>query len=130
MSRGGPLVVHLRAIAFSAALFALTLSVLQPIVHAVAMRDGAPRSLWSVICTAASVESETGERRGTSDIAVDPDCCLGLAHSQIVAAPPATFTLLAPVTTPVQRPRRLDHADNLGIRDGPNQPRAPPVSFA
>jgi hypothetical protein len=133
MSGGGHHDSPLRAWALALALLAITLDFLQPLVHAAALRDGAPRSLWSALCysTAADADgSSHGRGAGQPAASVDHDCCLGLAHAQFAAAAPQAFVRLPPVSTPAERPRFLDHSVNLGIRDGPQQPRAPPSSFA
>lgn len=131
MSGGGHPDSPSRAFAFALALLAITLNFLQPLVHAAAMRDGAPRSLWSALCNASTADPDrAGKQDGKSADAVAHECCLGLAHAQIGPLASLTFVALAPAATAVVALRELDHSANLGIRDGPNQPRAPPLSFA
>lgn len=133
MSGGGHPDSPSRAIMLALALLAITFDFLQPLVHAAAMRDAAPRSLWSVLCNASAADPDkTGTKKddGGPVATVDHDCCIGLAHAQTAVAPPLVFVALAPVATALVALRELDHSANLGIRDGPNQPRAPPLSFA
>jgi hypothetical protein len=119
-----------RAVAFALALLAITLNFLQPLVHAAAMRNGGPPSLWSAWCNASAADpDQSGKNGGKSARTVDHECCLGLAHAQIAPATSQAVVVLPPVATPVVRLRTLDHSANLGIRDGPHQPRGPPVSF-
>jgi hypothetical protein len=114
-----------RAAAFAAALFAVTLNFLQPLAHAALMRDGTPSTLWSVFC-----KSMPEERGNAADSApsstVDHDCCLGLAHAQVLMAPSSAFIRLPP-STPTARPALpVDQSGSAGIRDGPHTPRGPP----
>lgn len=55
------------------------------------------------------------------------ECCLGLAHAPTLAAPSASFVPAPLVAVIVDRPLvAIDALAPVGIRDGPNQPRAPP----
>ena len=114
-----------RATAFAAALFAITLNFLQPLVHAALMRDGAPETLWSVFCN-----SVLDTRPGTGqDAPLAPDkheCCLGLAHVAAFTPPAAIFAPVERVTAAVQPLASFDQLTPVGIRDGPHRPRGPP----
>ncbi|MGE5148866.1 MAG: DUF2946 family protein [Rhodospirillaceae bacterium] len=114
-----------RATAFAVALFAITLNFLQPLVHAALMRDGAPATLWSVLCNAASdTRSDTGR-----DFPLAPDrheCCLGLAQVVAFTPPSAIFTPLERVAATVRPLASFDELTPVGIRDGPYRPRGPP----
>ena len=90
-----------RAAAWAAALFAITLNFLQPLAHAALMRGGAPAN-WSAMCLPSA---QQGDEQHPAKAGTPHECCLGLAHA----------TTLAEALTPV------------GIRDGPSQPRAPPL---
>jgi len=114
-----------RASAFAVALFAITLNFLQPLAHAALMRDGAPSTLWSVFCSAATADpdSEKGSRPLTADA---HECCLGLAHAAAIAVPPVTVVALAPVVTTIIPLAAIERPTSVGIRDGPTRPRGPP----
>src|SRR3954463_1320512 len=102
-----------RAVAFAAALLAITLNFLQPLVHAALMRDGSPTTLWNVFCNASP------EHRQEAPLAADKhECCLGLAHA-VAFAPPGTLAIVgAPVATAVQSLDSPDRLTPVGIRDG------------
>jgi len=114
-----------RALALAAALLAITLNFLQPLVHAALMRDGAPTTLWSVFCNAApETRSNTGQ-----DLPLAPDkhdCCLGLAHAVAFSPPAATFTPVERIAATVQPLASFDELTPVGIRDRPHRPRGPP----
>ena len=114
-----------RALALAAALLAITLNFLQPLVHAALMRDGAPATLWSVFCNAApDTRSNTGQ-----DLPLTPDkpeCCLGLAHAGAFTPPAATFTPVERIAATVRPLASFDELIPVGIRDGPHRPRGPP----
>jgi len=115
-----------RAAAFAVALFAITLNFLQPLAHAALMRDGGPAT-WAAMCLpGASAESD---RDGTTPMAGKPhECCLGLAHAAPVSLPPAAFIVVDLPAPSVERPvLALEAMAPVGIRDGPSQPRAPPL---
>src|SRR3954470_13095004 len=115
-----------RAVAFAAALLAITLNFLQPLVHAVLMRDGAPTTLWSVFCS-ASPEQRQDRQRPEAPLAADKhDCCLGLAHAAAFAPPVMVSTAVAPVAMAMAPLDSLDRLTPVGIRDGPHRPRGPP----
>jgi hypothetical protein len=110
-----------RALALATALLAITLNFLQPLAHAVLMRDGAPSSLWSVFCNGAP------DTRQDVPLAADKhECCLGLAHAVAFAPPTAVFTPVERGEAPVRALASFDQLTPVGIRDGPHRPRGPP----
>ena len=112
-----------RATAFAVALFAITLNFLQPLAHAVLMRDGAPSTLWSVFCNASPQESQ----KDSLPVAAEKhECCLGLAHAATLMAPSADFAAVAPVVTALRPLQPVEVLVSVGIRDGPHRPRGPP----
>jgi hypothetical protein len=113
-----------RVAAFAAALFAITLNFLQPLVHAALMRDGGPAN-WASLCQPGFGQDD--QQNSTPAAGKLHECCLGLAHSLTLAPPSTAFMVVELSHAIVNRP--LPAADVLspvGIRDGPNQPRAPP----
>jgi hypothetical protein len=115
-----------RAMAMAVALFAITHNLLQPVVHAALMRDGAPSALWTVFCNATAADPD-GKSGSVPMAAQQHECCLGLAHAATVAPPPTAFVLVAPVTA-IATPLLADEQPtSVGIRDGPSQPRGPPI---
>jgi hypothetical protein len=114
-----------RALALATALLAITLNFLQPLVHAALMRDGAPATLWSVFCNAASdTRSDPG---GNVPVALDKhQCCLGLAHAVAFTAPTASFMPVERVAATARPLASFDQLTPVGIRDGPYRPRGPP----
>ena len=56
------------------------------------------------------------------------ECCLGLAHAPTLAVPSSSsFVAASLFAVFVDRPPvAVDALAPVGIRDGPNQPRAPP----
>jgi len=115
----------LRLSALAAALFAITLNFLQPLVHAALMRDAAPGTLWSVFCssTAADPDGQQVPDQGTTPA---HDCCLGLAHASPLAPPSPVFAVLPPVVAALAASLPDETAQSVGIRDGPRRPRGPP----
>ena len=112
-----------RLSALAVALFAITLNFLQPLAHAALMRDGAPSALWSVFCSAAPQDTPQN-----APLAADKhECCLGLAHAAVFAAPTMVAVAVEPVATAVQPLRSTDALTAVGIRDGPHRPRGPPL---
>lgn len=116
-----------RAVTFVAALFAITLNFLQPLTHAALMRGGdaaAAAGLWGAFCiTSGGDEDGQASRPAPGTL---HECCLGLAHAPILAAPPTDFCLLAPALERPALPPAPEAVAAVGIRDGPGQPRAPP----
>lgn len=114
-----------RAASFAAALFAITINFLQPLVHAALMRDGGPAAsgLWASMC----LPDTNPDRQGSAPAGKLHECCLGLAGAPSLAEPSTAFVSVDRTAAIVQP---LDSAQNLtpvGIRDGPSQPRAPPL---
>ena len=116
-----------RAASFAAALFAITLNFLQPLAHAALMRDGGPMALalWTSMCAPSTGQDEA---QGSMPAAGKMhECCLGLAHAPTLAVPSASFVAAPLFAVLVDRlPLAVDALAPVGIRDGPNQPRAPP----
>jgi hypothetical protein len=115
-----------RAASFAAALFAITLNFLQPLVHAALMRDGGPAAsgLWASMCL---TNASPDQQQGSAPAGKLHECCLGLAHTASLAEPSTSFV---PVERTAAIVQPLDTAQSLtpvGIRDGPSQPRGPPL---
>jgi hypothetical protein len=115
-----------RAAALAAALFAITLNFLQPLAHAALMRDGgASAGTWAAMCLPGAAQQDDQNPTAAS---TPHECCLGLAHAPAIAEPSSAFVA---VDRPATTVRPLETAQSLtpvGIRDGPSQPRAPPLS--
>jgi hypothetical protein len=112
-----------RATALVAALFAITLNFLQPLAHAALLRDGNPQTLWSMFCKPSMQQGDSQ----TPDGAAKHECCLGLAHTPALATPAATFILVEPVVVAAPASLPADPVTSAAIRDGPTQPRGPPL---
>jgi hypothetical protein len=114
-----------RATAFAAALLAITLNFLQPLVHAALMRDGGPATsgVWASMC----LPDATPDEQGSTPAGKQHECCLGLAHALALAAPSSAFILVEPVVVAIRVVTDRDALAPVGIRDGPSQPRAPPL---
>jgi hypothetical protein len=110
-----------RAPAFAVALLAITLNFLQPLVHAVLMRDGAPSTLWNVFCNAAP-----DTRQDTPLVADKHECCLGLAHAAAFTPPATVFTSIERIATTGRPLASFGRLTAVGVRDGPYRPRGPP----
>ena len=126
MDRTGP-VTGRRAVAFAAALFAITLNFLQPLAHAALMRDGGPLEaarFWGVFCLPAA-DSESGEAP-IPDAGKIHQCCIGLAHATALVGPSAAFSIEPPLARPSSVRAAPPTVRKAGIRDGPLQARAPP----
>ncbi len=123
-----------RATVLSVALLAVTLNFLQPLVHAVMMRDGAPNALWTMFCNAAAADPDSAREPGSAPLpaqATDKhECCLGLAHAPALLEPSASFLPLTPVQTARVQPPATERHGTAAIRDGPHRPRGPPSFFA
>ncbi len=120
----------LRAAVLAVALFAITLNFLQPLAHAAMLRDGGPQAaarMWGAFCE----PSADGDDAGATGSAAQKlhECCLGLAHAPALVAHAATFLALPRRQAEAALPAADDVARPGRIRDGPNQPRAPPLSF-
>jgi len=115
-----------RATALAVALFAITLNFLQPLAHAALMRDGSLASspLWTAMCLPAATPDDA---QGSAPPAGEPhECCLGLAHAPVLAEPSLDFQVSEFTAGAVRLAASTDMPTPTGIRDGPNQPRAPP----
>lgn len=115
-----------RAAALAAALFAITLNFLQPLAHAALMRDGAPAD-WAAMCLPSSQQGSQQDDQHSTPASTMHECCLGLAHAPSLGEPSTAFVA---VDRPATTVRPLEAAQSLtpvGIRDGPSQPRAPPL---
>lgn len=119
-----------RASALAVALFAITLNFLQPLAHAALMRDGPTSAQWNVFCSAAVADPE-GNAKSDQDskpaTVESHGCCLGLAHAVVFTAPTTAFVLLPPVNLAEAPLPATDKPAAVGIRDGPGQPRGPPL---
>jgi Protein of unknown function (DUF2946) len=116
-----------RAASFAAALFAITFNFLQPLAHAALMRDAGPMamSLWTSMCAPSTGQNDPQDSMPAAGKM--HECCLGLAHAPTLAAPPLSFVVTPLFAVLVDRPPvAVDALAPVGIRDGPNQPRAPP----
>ena len=116
-----------RAIALMVALFAVTLNFLQPLAHAMAMRDGNPGALWSMFCSSAAADPQQASKPGPAPATADAhECCLGLAHAATLIAP-VQAALAAPLPEIAGAPSLpADFRPAAAIRDGPYRPRGPP----
>jgi hypothetical protein len=117
-----------------AALLAITLNLLQPLAHAVLMRDASPGTLWSAWCqaSAANPEGSTAGDRGAPVTPTAPgqhDCCLGLAHAPSLVASSDAFVLLQPMDGAALVLLPAEQRPCIAIRDGPPRPRGPPSSL-
>lgn len=119
--------------ALFAALLAVTLNLLQPLAHAVLMRDGDPSTLWSAWCKAAAADPEGStavdhSASAPSGASGQHDCCFGLAHAPSLVAPSDTFFLLSPTDRAALVLLPAAQRPSIAIRDGPPRPRGPPSS--
>lgn len=121
-----PPISRLRSMALTVALFAITLAIFQPLSHAITLRMGgleAATALWGSLCQPSG---EKGESQRQANARVH-DCCFGLAHAHAQALPSGT-SIEVEATETAQRIATAHHHPSTGaIRDGPNQPRAPPL---
>lgn len=119
-----------RASALAVALFAITLNFLQPVAHAALMRDGPASALWNVFCSAAVADPQSAsasDKNSKPAAAEAHGCCLGLAHTVVFTAPTTPFVLVPPVNLAEAPLPATDKPAAVGIRDGPGQPRGPPL---
>ncbi|WP_422009432.1 DUF2946 family protein [Reyranella sp.] len=126
MDRSGP-VTGRRAVAFAAALFAITLNFLQPLAHAALLGDGGPMTMaraWGVFCLPAAEDETEGSIPDAGKI---HECCLGLAHATAMVGPSTIFSLEPPVVRAASVMAAAPTVGTAGIRDGPHQARAPPL---
>lgn len=116
-----------RAAALAAALFAITLNFLQPLAHAALMRDGAPGN-WAAMCLpGAQRGAQQGDDQQSTPAGTLHECCLGLAHAPVVGEPSTSFVAIDRPATTVRPLETAETLTPVGIRDGPSQPRAPPL---
>lgn len=110
------------------ALFAVTLATFQPLSHAVMLRMGgleAATAMWGSLCQPNAGKGDADSKApATAGI---HDCCFGLAHAQAQALP-SGVSIEAEASEAALRVRTAHHhPSTTAIRDGPNQPRAPPL---
>lgn len=117
---------QLRSVGLFVALVALTFNLLQPLVHAAAMRDGAAPAFWTAFCKSAAATDSRSDGVPDPVGGVQHECCLGLAHAATVANPPETFVMLAPLADVARVPLPDKRPITAASRDGPAQPRGPP----
>lgn len=119
-----------RALALMAALFAVTLNFLQPLAHAASMRDGTPGMTRSALCEATVADPDRGNA-GTSSAPAPAmakhECCLGLASGPSLIAPSTAYITSPPAATVLPPSLPVARGPAFAIRDGPTQPRAPPL---
>jgi hypothetical protein len=118
-----------RAAALAAALFAITLNFLQPLAHAAMMRDGAPANLWTAMCL-PSLQQSGGKQQDAQHPASTGtmhECCLGLAHAPALTEPSTVSVAIERPSATVRPFQAAQSLTPVGIRDGPSQPRAPPL---
>jgi hypothetical protein len=119
---------QLRSLALIAALFAVTLAIMQPLVHSVMLRIGGPEAgggLWATICQ-PSADGEPSDR-SNSPASKFHDCCFGLAHAPVLLGPSVASIFVDQVLRSDSVPSKHHHPTTGAIRDGPQQPRAPPL---
>jgi len=112
-----------RAAALAAALFAITLNFLQPLAHAALMRSGAPMT-WTAMCLPSA---QQGNDQHPATAGTPHECCLGLAHATTLAEPSTAFVAIDRLPESVRPLETAEALTPVGIRDGPSQPRAPPL---
>ena len=119
-----------RAAALAAALFAITLNFLQPLAHAALMRSGATVT-WAAMCLPSVQErgAQQGDDQHPAKAGAPHECCLGLAHASTIAEPSTAFVAVDRLPENVQPLETAEALTPVGIRDGPSQPRAPPLSI-
>lgn len=114
--------------ALTMALFAVTLAILQPLSHAVMMRMGgleAATSMWGSLCLPSAGQGDT-HSNGPGNARVH-DCCFGLAHAPAQALTSGVSIQVDFAGTATRIHTAVHHPSTGAIRDGPNQPRAPPL---
>ena len=116
-----------RSAALNVALFAITLNFLQPLAHAALFRLGAPEALWSVFCRSAAADpAHAGGSLPAKDH--DHECCLGLAHGPALVEPSSAFNFVERFASIAPPLSTIEQPTAVGIRDGPSQPRGPPLA--
>ena len=116
----------MRAVGLAVALFAITLNFLQPLAHAAMMRGGSPETLWTAFCNSTAADPDANKSGQAPMAAGAHECCLGLADAPALAVPPASFAVLAPVSTFIAPLASSEPPTHVAIRDGPTRPRGPP----
>ena len=116
-----------RSAALAAALFAITLNFLQPLVHAALMRSGAPAN-WAAMFLPSALQAgdQQNDNRHPATAGTAHECCLGLAHAPILGEPSTAFVAIERPRSAVLPLEAPEVTTTVGIRDGPTQPRAPP----
>ena len=119
-----------RAAALAAALFAITLNFLQPLAHAALMRSGAPIT-WAAMCLPSMQQgaAQQGDNPHPATAGTPHECCLGLAHAPTLAEPSTVFVAIDRLPESIRPLETAEALTPVGIRDGPSQPRAPPLSI-
>jgi hypothetical protein len=118
----------MRAIALPVALFAITLAVLQPLAHALMLRTGsmeAAAAMWGAFCQPNAEQGEAG-KQGPAKGKVH-ECCIGLAHAPVLSLPSDASIAVELSLTAAALPADRHDPSKGAIRDGPHQPRAPPL---
>ena len=115
-----------RAVAGAAALCAITLNFLQPLAHAVLLRDGGPIAMRTAFCQAAAADPGSKPAPLPARALLGHECCLGLAHAAALIKPAANcldVIFADPVAVQLLAAERARAAGNRGA---PHQPRGPP----
>lgn len=118
---------RIRAFVLAAALFAVTLAILQPLSHAVMLRMGGPEAtagLWEAICQTGTEGRSDQSDRPTAKV---HECCFGLAHAPVLIGLTVAPVLVARASESGPVALHHHHPTTGAIRDGPQQPRAPPL---
>jgi hypothetical protein len=117
-----------RAAALAAALCAITLNFLQPLAHAALMRSGAPIT-WAAMCLPSMQQggAQQGDDQHPASAGTAHECCLGLAHASTIAEPSTAFVAINRLPESVRPLETAEALTPVGTRDGPSQPRAPPL---
>ncbi len=115
-----------RAGALAAALFAITLNLLQPLAHAVLMRSGAPAKWAMCLPSALQDGPQQNDSQHPVTAGTAHECCLGLAHAPILGEPSTSFVAIDRRPATIRPLLAAEVLTTVGIRDGPAQPRAPP----
>jgi len=112
-----------RSAVLAAALFAITINFLQPLVHAALLRGGPTTvAIWKSMCLSASQEDDTRPQKDEPHA-----CCLGMANAPSLPALAGSFVAVQLVARVESRPAvAVDALAPVGIRDGPPQPHGPP----
>lgn len=115
-----------RAMALAAALFAITLNFLQPVAHAVLLRDGGPIAVGTAFCLAAA--ADLGNKPGSlpANDVQHHECCLGLAHTAALVRPAANCLAVVFADSVAVPLLAAESIRFVGNRDGRHQPRGPP----